>query len=114
MSEITAVGQDAPMTPAATYQARTGENTRSDRAPHAASRSLAPEQVNAVVKELNDAIKIINTSISFSVDKVTGKTVIKVSDADTKQVIRQIPSEEMMRVAERITQLLGVLFDKTQ
>ena len=113
MSEVQAVGREGAISPVGTYQATAAE-TRPAQDQNAAKQKLSPAQIDGVVKELNEAMKLINTSISFSVDKPTGKTVIKVMDSDTKKVIRQIPSEEMMRVAERITQLLGVLFDKTR
>jgi flagellar protein FlaG len=112
MSEVKAVGADAVVQPTGTHAEKAGGQRTGQVRERAAV--VPPGQVDAIVKELNEAMRIINTSITFSVDKPTGKTVIRVMDADTKQVIRQIPSEEMMRVAERITQLLGVLFDKTR
>ena len=72
------------------------------------------KDATAIVKELNDAMKMFNTSLSFSVDQDTGKTVIKVLDSTTKDVIRQIPPEDVLRTAARIKDLLGVLFDKKQ
>lgn len=65
----------------------------------------------SLAKELNDAVKLFNTNISFSVDKDTGKTVIKVIDADTKEVLRQIPPDDALRVAAHIKELLGILYD---
>jgi flagellar protein FlaG len=74
-------------------------------------QSFSKEQMDAVVLELNKAMQIMNTSLSFSIDQATKQTVVKVTDVNTKQVIRQIPSEEMLRVSQRIAELLGVLFD---
>ena len=39
------------------------------------------------------------------------ETVVKVLNTQTQEVVRQIPSEEMLRMSQRITELLGVLFD---
>ena len=114
MSDVQAISNDSAVKPVAPYQAKAAEDQGSGQKREPAQKSLSPDQIDGLVKELNEAMKVINTAISFSVDKATGKTVITVTDADTKQVIRQIPSEEMMRVAERISQLLGVLFDKTR
>ena len=75
---------------------------------------VSAEKASAIAKDLNEAMRVINTQLSFSVDKATGKMVIKVTDEQTKQVIRQIPPEDMLRISERITELLGVLFDKTK
>ena len=68
----------------------------------------------SLAKELNDAMAMFSTDISFSIDKDTGKTVIKVIDNTTKKVIRQIPPEDMLRVAAHIKELVGILYDHTQ
>ena len=65
----------------------------------------------AIVKELNETMKMINTRVSFSVDKATKRTVVKVIDADTQKVIRQIPADEMLHIAAQINRLLGILVD---
>jgi flagellar protein FlaG len=73
--------------------------------------SLSAAELAAAVKELNTAMKVVNTNLSFSIDSVTKQTVVTVTDANTHEVIRQIPSEEMQKVSDRIAELLGVLFD---
>lgn len=74
-------------------------------------RALSDAEIAAMVKELNAAMQVVNTNLSFSVDSVTKKTVVRVVNAQTQEVIRQIPPAEMLRISERITELLGVLFD---
>ncbi len=44
-------------------------------------------------------------TVNFSVEKELGQVVIKVMDADTKSVIRQIPSEELITINKRIQAL---------
>jgi flagellar protein FlaG len=43
------------------------------------------------------------------VDKDTGKTVIKIVDSQTNQVIRQIPSEELLAIARNLDRVEGLL-----
>lgn len=69
------------------------------------SRERLEEAVNAV----NDFLKPINNSIQFSLDEDTGKTVVKVIDLETKDLIRQFPSEEMLAIAKAIDQMKGLL-----
>ncbi|MDH3251262.1 MAG: flagellar protein FlaG [Ignavibacteria bacterium] len=66
-----------------------------------------------VVSELNEVAKVLHTNLQFSIDEKTKKIVVKVLDADTQKVIRQIPPEEVMKMSARIQELLGVLFDQT-
>ena len=72
---------------------------------------ISPQQIEALVKGLNDAVKIIGTKLSFSVDGSTRRTVVKVVNAETNEVIRQIPPDEVLRMAQRIDELMGMLFD---
>jgi flagellar protein FlaG len=72
---------------------------------------LTGTEIDETLRQLNAAVKTIGTSLSFSVDRVTNRTVVTVTDAQTHEVIRQIPSEEMLKVSQQITELLGVLFD---
>jgi flagellar protein FlaG len=61
------------------------------------------------VKELNSFVKPYNTSLAFSVDEESGELVVKVTDNDTKEVIRQIPSEEALELAKALDKLKGLL-----
>ena len=47
---------------------------------------------------------------SFSLDDSTGRVVVKVTDSTSGEVIRQIPSEEALRLAERLDEARSLLF----
>lgn len=51
-------------------------------------------------------------SLRFSVDHDTGRTVVRVTDANTQEVIRQIPAEEVLKLAKEIDRMQGLLFHK--
>ncbi|APE07641.1 hypothetical protein BM528_09915 [Alteromonas sp. RW2A1] len=62
--------------------------------------------------ELGDAISRVesflqgqNRNLSFSIDENTKRSVVTVLDSDSGDVIRQIPSEEILMLAERIQNL---------
>lgn len=67
------------------------------------------QQVEEAAKEVNEFLKPINNSLQFQLDDDTGKTVVKVIDTVTKDVIRQFPSEEMLAIAKAIDQMKGLL-----
>lgn len=48
-------------------------------------------------------------NLEFSMDDQTGKTIIKVVDTATNELIRQIPSEEMLEIARALDRLQGIL-----
>lgn len=48
-------------------------------------------------------------NLQFSMDKSSGKTVVRVVDTSTQEVIRQIPSEEVLQMAQELDRMQGLL-----
>ena len=67
-------------------------------------------QLENSVQRLSELVKSVQRDLQFSIDKESGKTVITVLDSTTEEVIRQIPSEEVLALARNIETLKGVLF----
>jgi len=63
-----------------------------------------------VVSDLNELVRDLHRELQFSVDKDSGDTVIKVIDKETEEVVRQIPSEELMHLRKRLEQAAGLIF----
>ena len=59
-------------------------------------------QLQKAVTKLNDYVQNLQRKLSFSVSEDTGQTIIKVYDTETDELIRQIPSEETIKLAESI------------
>lgn len=74
-----------------------------------ASESTSKEQLEDAVKAMNDFLKQFNNSLQFNIDDDTGKTVVKVVDSTTNEVIKQFPSEEMLAIAKAIDKMKGLL-----
>lgn len=68
-----------------------------------------PEDMTAAVRELTDALRNTTIGLQFEIDETTHKVVTKVIDRDTGELIRQLPSEEVMRIARAMTKLQGLL-----
>lgn len=75
-------------------------------------------QLQQAVDVVNQALKLEQRSLSFSIDEGSGRSVIKVFDNKTEELIKQIPSEELLRVAQDIKRLqeemgqsIGLLID---
>jgi flagellar protein FlaG len=66
-------------------------------------------QIRQAVEATNTALKVISSDLEFTIDDSTGKTVVRVIDSSTQQVIRQFPSEEMLAIARGVDRLQGVL-----
>ncbi|MEX1221978.1 MAG: flagellar protein FlaG [Idiomarina sp.] len=74
--------------------------------------------LQAVADNLNESKQLNRRNLQFSVNEDADRTVIKVVDAKSGDVIRQIPSEDLVRLAERLRedseqvgQVVGMLID---
>lgn len=67
-------------------------------------KQISEEEVEDAVQVINDHVKSLRRELQFTVDKDSRKTVIKVIDSNTKEVIRQIPNDEALKVAKSLLQ----------
>lgn len=72
------------------------------------SPAPAPQSVSQAVAAINRALGR-SRGIEFSIDPDTHQTVVLIRDLQTKEVIRQIPSEEALAIARTIESVQGVI-----
>lgn len=65
------------------------------------------EMVKKAVDQGNTLLQAVRRNLQFKVDDATKETVIKIVDSDSGEVVRQIPSEEMLAFVKRMQQLEG-------
>lgn len=83
------------------------------------------EHNEKVIQERKNDLNRQNIGLAFSIDKDTENTVVKVTDLNTEKLVRQIPSEDFLKLAERLkdmrdntsvskkdTETKGILFDE--
>ena len=87
---------------------------------NADKQSGSPERttLDNAVSNVDSFLKAQNRELTFSIDEETDRSIVTVADAESGDIIRQIPSEEVLRLAERIRDLqkdvgknLGVFID---
>lgn len=66
-------------------------------------------QVNDAVKQINDTLKKLSQDLEFTLDEDTDRPVVKVVDQQTKEVIRQIPTQEALEIAKALDRVQGLL-----
>lgn len=62
----------------------------------------ASEELRQAIDALASRLKPNNTSLSFRVDVASSRVIVTIFDAETGAVLRQIPAEELMRVAQNL------------
>lgn len=74
---------------------------------------LSQERVQKIVEQIQEIASTFDRELQFRVNKELDQVVIKVIDANTDKVIKEIPSAEIQRIQLRIKEALGLLFDES-
>jgi flagellar protein FlaG len=99
------MGQSSRSNEAADIKAQAQQKNVAER------RQPSEEQVKSAVEDLNNALQNLNVKRQFEVDKEVDKVIVKVIDSEQKEVIRQIPSEEALKLSKNVREMIGLLFD---
>ena len=90
--------------PAGTVQPSNEQNSSSKQIEQVAQNI---EVVRKAASDLNKFAKLIQTSLKFSVDEASGRSIITVTDTQTGDVIRQIPAKEILAVANLLREFIA-------
>ena len=70
------------------------------------------QALSSVVSAIKDYVQNIQRDLEFTVDKELNRVIIRVYDSETREVIRQIPAEEMLKLARQLARAEeGLLLD---
>lgn len=72
---------------------------------------LTPEQLEKVAQQLQDFVGDMNRGLEFSVDKDSGRDVIKVIDKSSGDLVKQFPSEEVLSLVAKLSDMVGSFVD---
>ncbi len=73
----------------------------------------AHKNLEAAIQNLNDMMKDSGRTLSFSMDVKLGQPIVFVKNLSTGEVVRQIPSEVVVRVAHGIEDFKGLLHNQS-
>lgn len=104
--------QSSPEISAATREAKAVMPAQG-AVPAANSAPVSLEHLKDAIRSVQEYIRPFNSDLEFSVNDETRQVVVKVIDRETKELIRQIPSEEMLAIAKALDSIKG-LFIKQQ
>lgn len=72
-------------------------------------RGINANELREATENLNKVVNLYASELKFMIDDSTGIDIVKVINTDTQEVIRQMPSEETIKIAESIDRLKGLL-----
>lgn len=86
------------------------ENTQKVAETSSVSVVTQQPELEEVIDEINTVMTTVQRDINFSVDEKSGRKVISVYEKDSDKLIRQLPSEDALKLLENLEQLKGLLF----
>lgn len=81
------------------------ENEQNGKAP-------TDKQIKDAISRANNTMKAHRTRCEFSYHDDTNRISIKVIDAETEKVVREIPPEETLKMVEKMWEIAGILVDE--
>ncbi|WP_312438358.1 flagellar protein FlaG [Janthinobacterium sp.] len=71
------------------------------------------KEVKQAVSEINKAMQFMSRELEFSVDTDSDRTIVKVIDQQTREVIRQMPTKEALEIGKALEKAQGLLIKQT-
>ena len=89
----------------------------------AASAEIKPSSVNETsqptrevvakaAQQIQSFVQSMGRNLNFSIDSTTGYHIVRVTNPETGETIRQLPSEELLRIAQSFEQLNAALVNQ--
>ncbi len=76
------------------------------------NEEINEKNIDKIVKQLNENVDNLHKGIKFEKEEKLNSWVVKVFNEQTGEVIRQIPSKELIEIAKGIEDVMGMIFDK--
>jgi len=70
------------------------------------------KELNNTINHLNEHMKSLDTNVVFGFNDKTEYLVVNVMERSTGKIIRRIPTEEAMKISEKMKEIVGMIFDK--
>ncbi|MEN8179486.1 MAG: flagellar protein FlaG [Pseudomonadota bacterium] len=67
--------------------------------------SVPKQELEGAVSQMKDFAQMLNRELQFDVDEDLGRTVVRVLDKESGDLIRQIPSEEVLALAKQMKEM---------
>ena len=103
------------------FRAQEQPENVSEEVEAAKQREEAPQETRKENEEIsqelldelsNDIESLHSVGLNFSKHNSTGRTMVKVMNRDTDELIREIPAEKVLDMAAKIEEMVGLIFDQ--
>lgn len=80
-------------------------------APTQALLQTHQQSLDDALAHMQNATQALQRHLNFSVDDSSGRMMVRVTDASSGEMIRQMPTEEALRLAESLDEMRSILFE---
>ncbi len=89
-------------------------NQTADDTRKSSDRELSPGEAKEIVEDLNEHMDTLQTHLGFSIREDLGRlVVVEIKNRKTDELIKQIPSEELLKIMENMKELTGIIFNQS-
>jgi len=85
------------------------EKVRADRKERIQEKRLSQETLDEISRDL-DTLHAVG--LNFTRHEETGRTMVRITNRDTDEVIREIPTKQVLDLAAKIEEMVGIIFDE--
>lgn len=71
-----------------------------------------PKNIREALDKLNSVMEAMDVQMKLSIHEATNRTMVKVVNAETGQVIREIPPHRTLDMLAKMQELVGLLLDE--
>ena len=75
---------------------------------------ISKEELEQSIEKANQFLLGLNTQFDFKVHEGTGRTVVRLVDKQTEEVVKEIPPEKMLDVIAGIWDMAGIVIDRKE
>ena len=86
--------------------------TPQDREPADKKLAVDRKAIEQTIAKIREAIGPANASLKIEIDPDSDRVIVKVLDDQSGELIRQIPSQEMVEIAKRLDTMQGIFITK--
>jgi len=77
-----------------------------------AAKPVEVRKIESVTKQIDSFLRSMNRSLQFRLDESSGRMIVSITDSETGEIIRQVPGEDALRIAQSLENRLSGMLDE--
>ncbi len=78
------------------------------------TKNISSKKLAKIIDKINENVSMLNKNIKFSYNDAIKSLTVKVIDASTGKLIREIPPKEVINLQKKLSEIVGIIFDSKE